>query len=314
MPEPIRSLLPVIVAALLVSAPAAAAGEGVEVWTRADGNYSLGSKPSGLGRKTVILATMKQRERTMVDAQVGGERTYRGVSLAYVLRRSGHRTGDLLLLRFFNGMIIPVPRAQLKALDLFVATAVKSEEGTWAKRFPSVKKSDEVAVDPRPVVFQANKVVSPSPGLPGLLDESGAGFSPWRYVDTLVAIEVVDQVAWEAQFVAPRPEKEDIAELVRRGREVYLRACQHCHGVRDVGATYGWDFIVPLPMHSLKKPRDLYDHVTMAPFDKVESGLMMPEQNLTKRDVAAVWAWNKMLSHREELRDYKTNPFSGKGD
>lgn len=314
MPDPTRVLLPCLVAALLASAPAVAEGEGVEVWTRADGNYSLGSKPSGLGRKTVILAKMKQRERTMADSQVGGERTYRGVSLAYLLRRSGHRTGDQLLLHFFNGMVIPVPRAELKALDLFVATAVKNDEGKWSKRFPSVKKSDEVAVDPRPVVFQANKVVSPSPGLPGLLDPSGAGFSPWKYVDTLVAIEVVDQVAWEAQFVAPKPEKQEVAELVRRGREVYLHACQHCHGVRDVGATYGWDFMVPLPMHSLKKPRDLYDHVTMAPFDKVESGLMMPEQKLTKRDVAAVWAWNKMLSRRDDLPDYKTNPFSGEQD
>ncbi len=253
---------------------------------------------------------MKQRVRSMTDSQVGGERTYRGVDLDYVLRRSGHRTGDTLLLRFVNGMVVPVPRAELKVLDLFVATAVKDDEGKWTSRFPSVKKSESVAVDPRPVVFQANKIVSSGPGLPGLLDPSGDGFSPWKYVDTLVAIEVVDQVAWEAQFVAPRPAKEDIANLVVRGREVYLRACQHCHSVRDVGATYGWDFLVPLPMHSLKKPRDLYEHVTMAPFDKVESGLMMPEQKLTKEDVAAVWAWNKMLSKSDQLGDYKTNPFS----
>jgi mono/diheme cytochrome c family protein len=308
-----RSLLvaPLLLLVTLASAgPAAAAGEGIEVWTRADGNHSLGKKPTPLGRKTVVLKDMKQSVRTMTDSQVGGERTYKGVSLDHLLRRSGRRTGDLLLLRFVNGMIVQVPRAELKALDLFVATAVKDEEGQWTSTFPAVKKSDDITVDPRPVTFQANKVVAPSPRLPGLLDPSGADFSPWKYVDTLIAIEVVDQAAWEAQFIAPRPAKKDIAALVGRGQEVYLKACQYCHGVRDVGATYGWDFLVPLPMHSLKKPRDLYEHVTMAPFDKVEDGLMMPEQNLTKRDVAAVWAWNKMLGKNEQLGDYRTDPFS----
>ena len=111
MRNPLTRSLLLALGALALATPALAEGEGVEVWTRADGNYSLGAKPSGLGRKTVMLKDMKQRERVMNDSQVGGERTYRGVSLGYVLRRSGHRTGDLLLLRFLNGMVVPVPRA-----------------------------------------------------------------------------------------------------------------------------------------------------------------------------------------------------------
>jgi len=301
---------------LAMSAPALAQGESVEVWTRRAGNHSLGAPLKKVAPRTIVLKNLKKTTRKGIDVQLGVEKKYRGVTLRYLLRRSGHRTGDAVILYFKNGLMIPVPRAALKDLDIFVATDVRTKKrkkrrAKWSSNFGTVDKPGSVSVDPRPVTFGANKIVVQTPRLPGLIDPSGESFSPWRFADTLVGIEVINQDAWDHQFTAAQAKKERIAKLVVDGKRIYLKACQYCHGARDVGSTYGWDFMVPLPMYSLKKPRDLYEHVTVEPYQRNERGLMMPTHgNLSKRDVAAVWAWNKMLAKTEELNDYQPDLFA----
>lgn len=309
---PSVALLALVGLGLVLSAPARggeATGTVIEVWGRVAGDHSRG--PPGRDRRVIVdLAGCKREVRKGRDDQLDAERTYRGVRLATILAQAGPRKGDLLLFRFANGMVVPVPNeaAVLDKLDLFVGLEVKQPNGKWTSQLPPVAKRAEVTLDPRPLAFQGNKVVVKSGYLPGLFDEAGEGFSPWRFVDTLTGIEVASRAAWEAQFTAPTPEKmkPEIADLVRRGRTVYLASCQYCHSNRDVGGSYGWDFVVPLPLHSLKEPKDLYNHVTVAKFDAVERGLMMPTQkDLTERDVAAVWAWNKMLSKLPTLPPYE---------
>ena len=93
---------------------------------------------------------------------------------------------------------------------------------------------------------------------PYLTDSTDDGFSPWRWVDSLVGIELVNGNAYFAQFV---PKKGD--DEVKRGLKSFLQHCQYCHSAHDVGARYGGDFLRPFPLHTLKKPQDLYDHVTI---------------------------------------------------
>src|SRR5690606_34285852 len=100
-----------VVAGLATSLPARGgdgSGTVIEVWGRVAGDHTKG--PPDRDRRVIVdLGGCKQEVRSGRDDQLGADRTYRGVRLATILSKAGPRKGDLLLLRFANGMLVPVP-------------------------------------------------------------------------------------------------------------------------------------------------------------------------------------------------------------
>ena len=74
--------------------------------------------------------------------------------------------------------------------------------------------------------------------------------SPWAEVDTLTGIEFVSRAAYYAQFdVDPDP-------AVKAGEQLSTQSCQFCHGVRQTGAGFGWDFVDPTPVADYRGARN----------------------------------------------------------
>jgi mono/diheme cytochrome c family protein len=105
------------------------------------------------------------------------------------------------------------------------------------------------------------------------------------HVDSLVGIELVNAAAYNSMF--------DLEPKRAAGLALYRQSCQFCHGVRQVGAKFGPDFVDPLPVHEWRKPaRRLYWHMTYRRLDAVERGEMMPAlKYMTKQDASEVWSW-----------------------
>jgi hypothetical protein len=274
------------IAALLLPASAFGEeleGETIELGARAIGSHADAVLP--LERVRMVRLDDLPLVRTdRFDAQVGKQGRYLGIELAAVIARHPEAAShDLALLHFANGMIVPVPLAFGKPeLDVFVARGTPS--------FHEVDKKNVLPPDPRPVRFGANKIVVSELTHPLAPDPNASSFSPWLHVDTLIAIELVDQKAWEAQFDAGLGE-------VRRGRNVFLARCQFCHAAREVGGKYGWDFVEPTPLYEHRKPYQLFPHVRFSNTLAAEAGAMMPPQkDVQTSELAALWIWMKAIA------------------
>ena len=160
---------------------------------------------------------------------------------------------DLAILHFANGMAVPIPfrdAAVMKRLDPFIARGMET-----TPRGPSVPPSSRIAgralseaADPRPIVFSGNKLVVAVRWHPAVAAAAQPAFSPWRHIDTLTSIELVASRPYYGQFnVGGGPWAE-------RGLALFKESCQFCHGVRKVGARFGWDFVEPTPIYSYRKP------------------------------------------------------------
>lgn len=290
-----------LTAALLVGS-VAHAGNSVERWTRKAGSHAKAKKRSARGAAWVNLQSHPAIvERTLFDPQYGDERLYRGVPLASLTADRPAGT-DLAILHFKNGAIVPVSLddAILRRIDALVAVAHKPADRPWQTTFPEMSRAPG-EVDPRPLIFDGNKLVVAKSWHPYLKDSDDDGFSPWRWVDTLTGIEFVEGNAYFKQFV-PKVGGKD----VKRGLKTYLQSCQYCHSAHDVGSRYGGDFLRPFPLHTIKTPKDLYDHVTIQKMDAMQRGLMMPTQkNLEPADLAALMKWVEALSTRRKLAPYR---------
>ncbi len=211
--------------------------------------------------------TLEQVEGERHDLQLGKALSYRGVPLATLLAKAG-ATGPALL-RFTNGMLVPVdPKAAPK---VFVATAVK-REGKWSADF-----------DPLP---------GPPPGQPignKLVHAASPGFTPWRHVDSLASIELVDPVARAARF--------DVGPRHREGQRVYLARCQFCHGFDGQGATFGWDFS-KLPAISKKSAVSLHYHVRYKSGTAAKGRRMPALPELTRAEAKALHGWAHAMQKR----------------
>lgn len=262
----------------------------VQTWVRGD------------TRKPVVdLAKASATEVSRKDAQTGLTQTFRGVTLeALILEAAPAPALDLVVLHFQNGMAVPLPfrdEETMKALDPLVALAVKTKEG-WSTAFPPLAKRDSGARDSRPIAFEGNKLVVGAlthPYQPKANEEA----SPWLHVDTLTGLEFAVASAWDAQFTAG-----DAAPL-KEGQRVFLSRCQFCHGVKRVGASYGWDFVDPIPITQHRTAKSLALHVRSREGDAPEKGLMMPAlRDVSEAQVAAVWKWVEALAKRGP-RPYK---------
>lgn len=286
-------LLPALLFVVAAGAPPAPA-DGIAVWRK---------PPAGAKAAPVIVgwSSLKLEDRTSVDVQLGGERTFRGVSLKTILTVAAQRTAaeDTALLHFKNGMLVPVPldEAMLARLDLFVARAIKDGTGKFQERFDNVVHERSPWMEQRAITFGTNKLVAKDPFHPAL-GATTTKFTPWAHVDTLTGVELVNGAAWGRTLRVSEDPR------VLQGVGVFEQRCQFCHGVRGTGSSFGWDFVKPIPVHTWRDAESLLYHVKFRKLTGAEQGLLMPPQpDTTIDEVRALWEWMKAVS-AAELRPY----------
>jgi mono/diheme cytochrome c family protein len=276
-------------------APAPAPGA-IEIWVRGNGPTTTDQPPRGRAQ-ALSLDALPLVEAERFDAQYEGKRVFRGIALATVIERFGPDASlDLAILHFANGMAVPVPfrdAAVMKRLDPFIARGMETHRKGAVKTdfFTDIRKKGPMP-DVRPIVFHGNKVVVAERWHPAVAAGAQPAFSPWAHVDSLASIELVAAAPYYRQFEAG-PELP-----VQAGLAVFQQACQFCHGVRKVGAKFGWDFVEPTPLFSYRKPsRNLLLHVAYKPLDAAERGLMMPALKfMTEQDAAKLWVWMRAIA------------------
>lgn len=231
------------------------------------------------GGEAVSVTLSDVKEARLFDPQYGETRRYLGASLAEV-KGVTLEAGDTALLRFINGMIIPVPRADLG--EVFIATAVEID-GVMSARFPIISRKNGIFVDNRPTVFSGNKVI--------FSKDKRTGFSPWHHADTLSEVEWVNGAAYLEQF--------RVSEDATPGWRVFAARCQFCHSVKSVGSSFGWDFVQPVKLYTYRSRRGLSDHVKYRENDAPQKGVMMPALTDTEqREVDSLWVFMREVAER----------------
>jgi hypothetical protein len=289
-----------LVLALLALPMAAEAKPTLSVWTRAPGTSAEPAVIPPPEAKLIDLGAKRSRDSKLYDPQYGAEALYRGIALDDLLANlPGGPAFDQVLLRFDNGMVIPISRWPEMDDSPFLALAHSSDGTTWSTTFEALPKKGHPADDPRPIRFTTNKLVYRGADARELPD-----WSPWRHVSSLVGIELVNAVAWTRQFALSKDGR------VTQGLEVFERYCSACHGVRGVGARFGWDVVTPIPMTEHRSsPGVLYFHVKYRELDAAKRGFMMPALSpVTEDEVTSLWKWLD-LAAKEPLRPY-TPPVS----
>jgi len=280
------------------SRPAAAAptpGASVDIWVR--GSSRNGAGGERLRQRRFVLDRLPLANFERHDAQYEIVRQYRGISLAEILKRYRPDDSlDLAILHFANGMAIPLPfreAATMKRLDPFVARGWRTQPGVRVMigNFPAIPKKD-VPGDRRPIEFSGNKLVVADRFHPEVAPAAQPGFSPWTHADTLLGIELVAASAYYVQFEAGGN------ATVQRGLTLFRQNCQFCHGVRDVGAHFGWDFVDSEAIQSQQQSAaNLYHNVAYKPRNAGELGLMMPALAfLTEADAGAMREWMQAMA------------------
>lgn len=280
---------------LIATAAPAAAQTNIEVWVRTAGSYGTGSvEPAKTAPKTVSIDKLPQKQLQRSDAQYGKTAYYRGVLLRDVIAQYNPPANiDLLLLRFRNGMIVPLPFRDDKTvsrLEPMIALSMSaSAEGPYSSDFPPITSQTEGYADLRQVAFSGNKVVVKDRYHPEVAEVAQATFSPWSLPDSLVGIEFVESAAYYRQFL-PNPE-------VRAGLELFRGSCQFCHGVRKVGARFGWDYAQPIELHTYHSdPARLYYHIRYRVEYKATWSQMPALKHITEEQAGLIWQWMRSVS------------------
>jgi hypothetical protein len=283
-------------AAKPAAASPAAASSSIEIWIRAGGPLQGDSAPRARSQ-SVSLDALPLVDSQRFDAQYGASRAFRGIALANVIASFAPDASlDVAILHFANGMAIPLPfrdAAVMKRLDPFIARGMETHPKgpVRAAFFPEIRRKGATE-DPRPIVFSGNKIVVAVLWHPAVAEAAQPKFSPWRHTDTLTSIELVASRPYYGQF--------DVGggDWAARGLALFKESCQFCHGVRKVGAKFGWDFVEPTPIYSYRKPtRNLFLHVAYKPLDAAERGLMMPAMSfMSEPDTALLWQWLKAVA------------------
>ncbi len=280
-----------ICSALLVASlasPSFGQGNIVEVWVRASASQSSARSHS----ISVDVAAAPLVEVDQFDAQYGAHHRYRGVPLEWLINAATvPPTVDLALLHFENGMVVPLrfrEASEMERLAPFVAVEVWTVDtlgrSGWSRELPDIAKKGEESDDWRPIRFHGNKMVVEALWHPDVPAATLRVFSPWAHVDALVGVELAETRAYHRQIQGP--------DTAADGYRVYAERCQFCHGVRQVGASFGWDFALPVPLHTYRDPHSLLFHTKYRQMDATSRGLMMPAfPDLRPAQVAALWAW-----------------------
>jgi len=300
----IRSAFALLVVAVIptfstaaAAAPASAAPPSrIEIWVRGAGATQGDQAPQGRSQR-VDLDALRLVDAKRFDPQYGGLRAVRGIALASLIDTFAPDASlDLAILHFANGMAVPVAfrdAETMKRLDPFIARGMETHAGGPVRVgfFPDIRRKGSTE-DPRPIVFSGNKIVVAALWHPAVSAAAQPAFSPWRHTDTLTSIELVASKPYYLQFAVGGD------DLVQRGQAVFQQSCQFCHGIRKVGAKFGWDFVEPAPIWSLHRPsKNLFLHVAYKPLDAAERGLMMPAMSfMSQADAELLWHWLKAVA------------------
>ena len=277
-------------------APPAAASSSIDIWIRGGGPLQGDSAPRARSQ-SVSLDALPLVDSQRFDAQYGASHAFRGIPLANVITSFAPDPAlDVAILHFANGMAVPLPfrdAAAMKRLDPFIARGMETHaKGPVRAAFFTEIRRKGSTEDPRPIVFSGNKLVVAVLWHPAVAAAAQPAFSPWRHTDTLTSIELVASRPYYGQF--------DVGggAWAERGLALFKESCQFCHGVRKVGARFGWDFVEPTPIYSYRKPtRNLFLHVAYKPLDAAERGLMMPAMRfMSEDDAALLWQWLKAVA------------------
>jgi mono/diheme cytochrome c family protein len=301
-----RLSLLVITAALLfealpwgVAQAAPAPPVAVDVWIRKAGSYGAGGLVERQEPRSIRLDTLVQQQVRHVDVQYETPMSYRGVQLAVILAAYKPPAGvDLALLRFRNGMIVPLPFRDARAmgrLDPFVALSMTAgpsgEAAPPPGKFPPINRRVEGYADIRQVTFLGNKLAVNDRWHPDVPDRVTGLFSPWMMVDSLEGIELVNGRAYYQQF--------NLDPAARPGFELFRQSCQFCHGVRKVGARFGWDYVEPIELYTHRKDgRRLFYHVRYRAEGAGRGQLMPALRHVTEDEAAQLWEWMKAVATR----------------
>lgn len=276
-----------------------ARGREIEVWARGAGQHA--GRSDGPRKELGVLSLdnpTSPEEVRLADVQLGRTLELEGIWLDGVLERFAKKAGkvDRVLLHFMNGMIIPLRLpGDGESTGVFIARAWRNGE-TLETTFPEVPRIEGMVPEPQPITFAGNKVVVEDGAHPSQPSSAVATFSPWRYTDSLAGIELADGRAYDRQFEVPNASPE-----LQRGASTFLARCQFCHGVREVGATYGWDFVVPNPIFAYKDADALLTHVKL-PQSRDKDGKTMPGQkDAEPAEILELWAWTKALSESKPV-------------
>jgi len=258
-----RLLSPLLLALTLAGSPSSAAPEPpverqVRLTRRAPG---AAHRPVHAATIVVDLDALTQETRTVLDHR-GQTLTVQGVPLSSLLAKAPKdRVVDAARLRFKNGTEVLLPLSRAPMLDVFIARRFKhSDQAAFTTDFDPVPLGEASWRSPRSLVFSGNRVFATAPAEP----PQGRGFVPWGFVDTLVEVELVQEAAWQGVF--------DVTPETRRGLEVWRARCQTCHGARGAGASFGWDFVQPLPLSTWRTPDGLFSHVRSHKLEGPSSG------------------------------------------
>jgi hypothetical protein len=273
-----------LVGADAVAKDAKAAKVPIELWLR---KPVANPTTAGVAVKgnlvTIDLAGLTPDTLTTVDVQYGGEFRYRGMHVRdlIALFKPMPATVDMLLLHTRNGMIVPVAFEFLRAdRQVFVAVEMYRDK-KWRKDFPTSVRATEK--DERPLNFTGNKLVVGSDWR-----ATKNGFTPWRYVDTLVGIEFVESGAYFEQFRL-RPNLQEHA-----GKAVYLGRCQFCHAIRGFGARLGPELTAVPAVQAKDGAAAIYEKVRVAQSPAASLSHLMPNQSdFTKTDAKDLLDWLK---------------------
>jgi mono/diheme cytochrome c family protein len=275
----------------------------IDIWVRRPGAADPATARDRA--RQISLDQIALHDVQRVDVQYHGAFTYRGVELAALIDGFGPpASADLALLHFANGMQIPFvfrDTELVQRLAPFVARGMRlgPDRPMQIGRFPKVSRAAASVRDPRPIVFYGNKLVVADTGHPDVPPAHRAVLSPWALADTLVGIEFVSRAAYYAQFDV------DQDPQVKEGERLYTQSCQFCHGVRQTGAAFGWDFVDPTPIADYRQGRNFFLHVAYKPQDSVARGLRMPALSYMSEDEAkSLWLWLRAVADRP-LRPYR---------
>jgi len=305
----------IVLTNLVILAPKASATNNdpakISIWKRKTGQHSenrVVGKSSVANLPLTGSKGLTVKIASLTDIHYNKKASYRGVLLADLLRKyqSEHplSSEDGVLLHFQNKMIIPVKLSvalNKRAKVLFAFETRPTTKSPWLREFTSVSKKDDLYQDPRPLTFHGNKMALNKKTETYLTSKMNQPFSPWFYANSLVGIEYVNLDAYNKQFDLKGDQQ------VKSGFKVFVRRCQYCHGIRYVGARYGWDFVEPIPIYKKRLKKDLHYHVKYPKAFALQKGLMMPNQlGFSEKEASDLWYWLKAAA-KNQPKSYKAN-------
>ncbi len=253
----------------------------INLWLRKPGPDD-GTKSRGKLIK-LDIAGLKVEEVNMLDIQYDTKSKYRGIHLRDLVSvfKPLLVSADVMLLHTKAHMIVPVAFEDLRQnRELFIAVT-KFQAGKWTTDFKDSMPPEKSTEHPMPIMFEGNKIVAGG----GWRKKQG-NFTPWRYVDSLKSIELVDSDAYFRQFMGSKKPASD------RGRVIYASRCFFCHAVNGIGGRVGPDFtsFSSLPVDELKKR--IYRQVTKPADTHWSKAHSMPGQaDFKESDAADLAHW-----------------------